>query len=49
MQTTSVIRCDEAAWRLFGLSLAGYNVLISAALVFIALGAVYQNLREEKV
>ena len=49
MQTTSVIRCDEAAWRMFGLSLAGYNVLISAALVLIALGAVYQNLRQEKL
>jgi disulfide bond formation protein DsbB len=32
IQTTSVVRCDEAAWRLFGLSLAGYNVLISLAL-----------------
>ena len=40
MQTTSVIRCDEAAWRLLGLSLAGYNVLISATLVVIAIGAV---------
>jgi len=29
MQTTSVVRCDEAAWRLLGISLAGYNVLIS--------------------
>ncbi len=26
------IRCDEAALRIFGLSLAGYNVLISAGL-----------------
>jgi disulfide bond formation protein DsbB len=33
MQTTSVVRCDEAAWRLFGISLAGYNVLISLFLV----------------
>jgi len=24
-----VVRCDEAAWRLMGISLAGYNVLIS--------------------
>ena len=36
MQTTSVVRCDEAAWRLFGLSLAGYNVLISLALAAVA-------------
>lgn len=36
MQTTSVVRCDEAAWRLFGLSLAGYNVLIAGALALLA-------------
>ncbi|ESR24157.1 disulfide bond formation protein B [Lutibaculum baratangense] len=34
-----VIRCDAAAWRLFGLSLAGYNALISAGLGLAALGA----------
>ena len=27
LQSIQVVRCDEAAWRLFGLSLAGYNVL----------------------
>jgi disulfide bond formation protein DsbB len=37
MQKTVVIRCDEAAWRLFGISLAGYNGLISLALAVIAL------------
>jgi len=38
---TRVIRCDEAPWRFLGLSLAGYNVLISAAMAAIALwGAV---------
>jgi len=31
-----VVRCDEAAWRFLGISLAGYNVLISLALAFIA-------------
>ena len=31
--TKRIVLCDEAAWRLFGISLAGYNVLISAALV----------------
>jgi disulfide bond formation protein DsbB len=34
---TRVVRCDEAAWRFLGLSLAGYNVLISLALAAIAL------------
>ena len=31
-----VIRCDEAPWRLLGLSLAGWNVLISAGLAAFA-------------
>jgi disulfide bond formation protein DsbB len=36
LQEISVVRCDEAAWRFLGLSLAGYNVLISYALAVIA-------------
>jgi disulfide bond formation protein DsbB len=40
MRTARVVRCDEAAWRFLGLSLAGYNVLISLALAgFAAAGA----------
>lgn len=31
-----VVRCDAAAWRLFGLSLAGYNVLFSFGIAGIA-------------
>jgi disulfide bond formation protein DsbB len=37
IQSTTVVRCDEAAWRLFGLSLAGYNVLVSAVLAAVAI------------
>jgi disulfide bond formation protein DsbB len=36
MQETSVVRCDEASFRFLGLSLAGYNALISLALVAVA-------------
>ena len=32
LQSITVVRCDEAAWRFLGLSLAGYNALISLAL-----------------
>jgi disulfide bond formation protein DsbB len=32
----TLVRCDEAAWRLLGVSLAGYDVLISLALSAIA-------------
>lgn len=30
-QPAPVVRCDRAAWRLFGLSFAGWNVLLSLA------------------
>jgi disulfide bond formation protein DsbB len=36
LHSINVIRCDEAAWRFLGISLAGYNVLISLALAAIA-------------
>jgi disulfide bond formation protein DsbB len=37
LDTVKVIRCDEVQWRFLGLSLAGYNVLIS--LLMAAIGA----------
>ena len=36
LNSIRVVRCDEAAWRFLGLSLAGYNALISAVLAVIA-------------
>jgi disulfide bond formation protein DsbB len=36
MQRARVVRCDEAPWRFLGLSLAGYNALISLALAIVA-------------
>jgi disulfide bond formation protein DsbB len=41
LNTVRVIQCDEVQWRFLGLSLAGYNVLISLLMAAIALwGAV---------
>ena len=37
LQTTRVVACTEAAWRLLGLSLAGWNALASLALLGLAL------------
>jgi disulfide bond formation protein DsbB len=37
LDTEKVIRCDDVQWRFLGLSLAGYNVLISMAMALIAL------------
>lgn len=36
LRSIRVVRCDEAAWRFLGISLAGYNVLISLVLAAIA-------------
>jgi disulfide bond formation protein DsbB len=36
LRSIHVVRCDEAAWRFLGVSLAGYNVLVSLALAAIA-------------
>lgn len=32
LMAAPVVKCDEVAWSLFGISLAGYNVLASSAL-----------------
>ena len=36
LRTMSPVRCDEAAWRFLGISLAGYNALISLTLAAVA-------------
>lgn len=36
LQTVKVVRCDSAALRILGLSLAGWNVMISAGLAALA-------------
>ena len=36
LQTTRVVSCTEAAWRLAGLSLAGWNAVFSAGLALLA-------------
>jgi disulfide bond formation protein DsbB len=37
LNNLNVVRCDEPAWTLFGMSLAGYNVLVSVPLALVAL------------
>ena len=36
LQRISLVRCDEAAWRLFGISLPGYDALVSLFLAAVA-------------
>ena len=45
LQHNQVVRCDEAAIRIFGISLAGYNVLLSAALAALGGFAAIRKLR----
>ena len=40
IQGSVVIPCDQATWSLFGISMAGYNFLISMAAVLFALWAI---------
>ena len=41
LETTRVIRCDEAPWTFLGLSFAGWNVVTSLLIVVAALQAVF--------
>ncbi len=47
LQQSHVVRCDEAALRVFGLSLAGYNALLSALLALIALTGFAEGWRND--
>jgi disulfide bond formation protein DsbB len=46
LDTVKVIRCDEVQWRFLGLSLAGYNVLISLLMAAIALWGIGRSARK---
>jgi disulfide bond formation protein DsbB len=48
LQSIHVARCDDAAWRFLGLSLAGYDVLISLALAAIAGWGIWAGLRQRR-
>jgi len=45
LPSTTVIRCDEAAWRLGGISLAGWNVVVSLLVLFLSLRAAGESAR----
>jgi disulfide bond formation protein DsbB len=45
LEASDVIRCDEAALRIFGLSLAGYSAILSVALAAIAATGFARGLR----
>jgi disulfide bond formation protein DsbB len=45
LDTVKVVRCDEVQWKFLGLSLAGYNVLISLAMAAIAAWGIVKSAR----
>ena len=40
-----IVRCDEVAWSLFGISLAGYNIAITLGMAIFALAATRKAMR----
>ena len=45
LDKVKVIRCDEVQWRFLGLSLAGYNVLISLLMAALAAWGIAKSIR----
>jgi disulfide bond formation protein DsbB len=48
LQNQQPVRCDEMAWSLFGISLAGFNFLISLGLLGVAAIALERNVRARR-
>lgn len=47
LKTTTVIRCDEAAVRILGVSLAGWNALVSLLIAFLSARAATESRRPQ--
>ncbi|MDF2366306.1 disulfide bond formation protein B [Sneathiella sp.] len=45
IMSTPIVRCDEVAWSLFGISMAGYNVIAGAVLAVFSLFAALSSSR----
>ncbi len=45
--TAPLVRCDEIAWQMLGLSMAGWNALLSAGLAMLWLAALVLILRRK--
>lgn len=43
-----MVRCDEAAWSLWGISMAGWNAIMSAALAFVLASGVANWMRSRR-
>ena len=45
IESAPIVRCSDVPWSLFGISMAGYNAILSAALALFALAAGLTTLR----
>lgn len=45
VEVGAVVRCDEIAWQMFGLSMAGWNVVLSVALALVWISAYRRSAR----
>jgi len=43
-----MVRCDEAAWAMWGISMAGWNAILSGALAFVLASGVASWVRERR-
>jgi disulfide bond formation protein DsbB len=48
LQDIRIVRCDEAAWRFLGISLAGYDVLVSLFIAIVAAWGAKASLARRK-
>jgi disulfide bond formation protein DsbB len=48
LQNIRIVRCDEAAWRFLGISLAGYDVLVSLFLAAVAAWGLKESLAQQR-
>jgi disulfide bond formation protein DsbB len=48
LETAPIVSCTDAAWRLFGISMAGYNALISLGLALLLAYLCYQFVRKDR-
>jgi disulfide bond formation protein DsbB len=46
LDSVKVVRCDEVQWKFLGLSLAGYNVLISLLMAALAVRGIVKAQRD---
>ena len=42
-ERTNVVLCDEIAWSLLGISMAGWNAIVSAALAAMSFASAFRN------